>query len=374
MAGVDPPSAARQDPSGGQGLWSCRHSNCHGPAESHLVRMDVDGDEVLFNTAEDRKKVAGPARDRVRSGPATTRNPMLCSTERLASRPMERARTSTSPPNGFLASTSIPAQLEKRRLIVRISVERISGVGPGSTRWTALSIVSWAPSISSIRFRPTVRQSLWDGGGPRPVRPQWHAHEWPNARNCFVTAASLHCHRCPQQSSPLDPLSTEKVIETLQVIVISGARFARGPRIMKHALFSRGGIRSQCVRMHLPGPIQAQRRRPSSPSVTLTTETLTGTVPVGGSDAHNIVLSQAGQLDVTLTAAGPPSTIFMGLGIGTLSGSSCVFLSGATTNVQAGASPQLSGSAVAAGTYCVAVYDIGNEAAPVTYSLTVVHS
>ncbi len=112
----------------------------------------------------------------------------------------------------------------------------------------------------------------------------------------------------------------------------------------------------------------------TSPSVTLTTETLTGTVPVGGSDTHNIVLSQAGQLDVTLTAAGPPATIFMGLGIGTLSGSSCVFLSGATTNVQAGASPQLSGSAVAAGTYCVAVYDIGNQASPVTYSLTVVHS
>ena len=111
-----------------------------------------------------------------------------------------------------------------------------------------------------------------------------------------------------------------------------------------------------------------------SPSVTLTTDTLTGTVPVGGSDAHNIVLSQTGELDVTLTAAGPPSTIFMGLGIGTLSGSGCVFLSGATTNVQAGASPQLSGSAVAAGTYCVAVYDIGNEAAPITYSLTVVHS
>ena len=112
----------------------------------------------------------------------------------------------------------------------------------------------------------------------------------------------------------------------------------------------------------------------TTPSVALTTETITGTVPVGGSDIHNVVLSQTGELDVTLTAAGPPSTIFMGLGIGTVSGSSCVFLSGATTNVQAGTSPQLSGSSVAAGTYCVAVYDIGNQASPVTYSLTVVHS
>jgi pectate lyase len=110
-----------------------------------------------------------------------------------------------------------------------------------------------------------------------------------------------------------------------------------------------------------------------APSVTLTTETVSGTVPVGGSDIHNVVLSQAGELDITLTAAGPPSTIFMGLGIGTLSGSTCVFLSGGTTNVQAGTTPQLSGSSMAAGPYCVEVYDIGNEASPVTYALTVVH-
>jgi hypothetical protein len=111
----------------------------------------------------------------------------------------------------------------------------------------------------------------------------------------------------------------------------------------------------------------------TTPSVTLTTETLTGTVPVAGNDVHNVVLSQTGELDITLTAAGPPSTIFMGLGVGTLSGSTCVFLSGGTTNVQAGTTPQLSGSSIAAGTYCVAVYDIGNQAAPVAYSLTVVH-
>jgi len=42
--------------------------------------------------------------------------------------------------------------------------------------------------------------------------------------------------------------------------------------------------------------------------VTLTTETLTGAVAVGGSDIHNVVLSQTGELDITLTTAGPPST------------------------------------------------------------------
>ena len=83
---------------------------------------------------------------------------------------------------------------------------------------------------------------------------------------------------------------------------------------------------------------------------------------------------QTGEVDITLTAAGPPSTIFMCLGLGTLSGSSCVFLAGDTTRVQASTSPQLSGPSIPAGTYCVAVYDIGNQAAPVTYSVTVVHS
>ena len=111
----------------------------------------------------------------------------------------------------------------------------------------------------------------------------------------------------------------------------------------------------------------------TTPGATLTTETLTGTVPVGGNDVHDIVLSQTGELDITLTAAGPPSTIFMGLGLGTLSGSTCVYLNGGTANVQAGTTPQLSGASVAAGTYCVVVYDIGNEASPVAYSRTVVH-
>jgi hypothetical protein len=111
----------------------------------------------------------------------------------------------------------------------------------------------------------------------------------------------------------------------------------------------------------------------TSPSATLVTDTFTGTVPVGSSDIHTFVLSQAGELDVTLTAAGPPPTIFMGIGVGTLSGTSCVFLSGSTANVQASTTAQLAGSNIAAGTYCVAVYDIGNQAAPVTYALTVVH-
>ena len=111
----------------------------------------------------------------------------------------------------------------------------------------------------------------------------------------------------------------------------------------------------------------------TSPSAALISESVSGIVPVGGSDIHTFAVSQTGQLNVTLTAAAPPATIYMGLGIGTPSGSTCVFLSGGTTSVQAGTSPQLSGSSVAAGTYCVSVYDIGNQASPVTYSVALTH-
>jgi len=104
----------------------------------------------------------------------------------------------------------------------------------------------------------------------------------------------------------------------------------------------------------------------------LTTETFTGSVDVSSSDSHPFTVAQAGEVDITLTAAGPPATIFMGLGIGTPSGASCALIAGGTTNAQAGSAAQLAGTANA-GTYCVAVYDIGNQTAAITYTLTVAH-
>jgi len=79
-------------------------------------------------------------------------------------------------------------------------------------------------------------------------------------------------------------------------------------------------------------------------------------------------------VSVTLVSAGPPSTITMGLGIGNPSSTGvCAFLSGGTTVTQAGTTAQLSGS-LAAGSYCVAVVDVGNAAGPITYTVTVAHT
>ena len=112
---------------------------------------------------------------------------------------------------------------------------------------------------------------------------------------------------------------------------------------------------------------------PTTPAAVAVTETFTGTVAVAGADIHNFTVTQQGTLSVTLTAVGPPSTIFMGLAIGALSGTTCLPISGASVTVQAGTAAQLSGTA-AAGAYCVAVVDIGNQTAPVDYSLTVSHT
>jgi len=92
----------------------------------------------------------------------------------------------------------------------------------------------------------------------------------------------------------------------------------------------------------------------------------------GGSDSHNFNVAQSGgQVNVTLTAAGPPATIFMGVGVGTPSGATCSLIAQSPPS-QAGTATVLSGTAQA-GAYCVTVFDIGNQTAPITYSVTVSH-
>jgi len=108
------------------------------------------------------------------------------------------------------------------------------------------------------------------------------------------------------------------------------------------------------------------------PSAAVTTETFSGTVAIGGKDFHSFTVKQTGEVDLTLTAAGPPPTISMGLGVGTMNGSACSLLPGGSTNTQAGTAVQLAGT-VSAGTLCVQVYDIGNQTAPITYTVTVAH-
>ena len=102
-----------------------------------------------------------------------------------------------------------------------------------------------------------------------------------------------------------------------------------------------------------------------------TVETFTGTVAAGSKDVKSFnVLLTGGTLTVTLTAAGPPSSIAMALGVGNFADSTCTLIT--SVPAQASTAPQLSG-AVSAGAYCVVVADSGAQTGPVTYGVTVTH-
>jgi hypothetical protein len=110
----------------------------------------------------------------------------------------------------------------------------------------------------------------------------------------------------------------------------------------------------------------------TTPTVARTTDTFTGTVAVGGRDFHSFTITATGTVDVTLTAAAPPSTIVMGVNIGIPANSLCPAMAGASTMTAAGASVQLSGIA-SPGLLCVDVHDVGNQSLPVSYTATVTH-
>jgi hypothetical protein len=108
----------------------------------------------------------------------------------------------------------------------------------------------------------------------------------------------------------------------------------------------------------------------TAPSTTRTTDTFSGTVPVGGSVFHSFPVSKTGSTDVDLTAASP--AVVMGLALGTPGDAGCTPLAGASSNVVAGSTPQITGLTTA-GTLCVQIRDVGQQTAPVTYTVTVTH-
>jgi hypothetical protein len=111
---------------------------------------------------------------------------------------------------------------------------------------------------------------------------------------------------------------------------------------------------------------------PTTPTTPKTTDTLTGTVQVKGSDFKPFTVTSAGEVDLTLTAAGPPSTIVMGVGIGTPGAAGCTLIPNASALTAAGTAPQVTGI-MSPGTYCVVVYDVGNQTDAVSWTATVLH-
>ena len=124
---------------------------------------------------------------------------------------------------------------------------------------------------------------------------------------------------------------------------------------------------------------------PATPSTTTTTTTTTVTTPttseifastvsVGGAAFYSFNIAANGTVNVTLNGVGGtgvPSTVQVGLGIGTPAGVDCSTTS--TVTAGAGAGPQLTGT-FGPGLFCVRVYDVGNLAGPAAFRVTIAHS
>jgi hypothetical protein len=104
-----------------------------------------------------------------------------------------------------------------------------------------------------------------------------------------------------------------------------------------------------------------------------TTELFAGRVTVNGSSFYSFSVVENGTVNVTLAevaGSGVPSTVWLGLGIGTPSGEDCSTTS--TVNTAAGSAVHLTGT-FAPGVYCVRVWDIGNLAAVAAFNVTIAH-
>lgn len=118
---------------------------------------------------------------------------------------------------------------------------------------------------------------------------------------------------------------------------------------------------------------------PTSPTTTTpvaaptVTDTFSGTLPVGGFRFYSFTVTENGTVNLTLTSvsgAFVPSTVMLGLGIGTPSGVDCATT--ATVTAAAGSAPQLTGT-FSPGLYCARMYDVGNLFGPATFSMDIAH-
>jgi hypothetical protein len=113
----------------------------------------------------------------------------------------------------------------------------------------------------------------------------------------------------------------------------------------------------------------------TAPTVTTITEpAFTGTVQPQGSVFTGFQVNGAGTVTITLTSAGPPATIFMGVGVGlpgTAANGAATCVLSVQANMQAGQS--LSATATGAVSACASIYDVGNQTAPVDFSISIAH-
>jgi PPOX class probable F420-dependent enzyme len=114
--------------------------NDKGHAQLTMVWMDVDGDEVLFNTAEGRRKTQNLRRDpRIIVSVQDRNDPqahaVFYGTARVTEAGADEHIDKLA--KRFLGADKYPfRQPGEKRLIVRTSVDRIGGFGPKMKPWS----------------------------------------------------------------------------------------------------------------------------------------------------------------------------------------------------------------------------------------------
>lgn len=125
---------------------------------------------------------------------------------------------------------------------------------------------------------------------------------------------------------------------------------------------------------------------PTSPTDTTTTTTTTATaaepvyteewidtLAIGGERFYSFTVTQAGTVNVSLTSVSGqyvPSTVTVGMGLGTPAAESCSTTSSIST--QAGTGPQLTGT-YNPGVYCVIIRDVGNLFSAARFAITIAY-
>jgi PPOX class probable F420-dependent enzyme len=114
--------------------------NAQGNPELTMVWIDVEGDEVLFNTAEGRRKPGNIRRDpRVIVSVQDRNNPQAYAVFHGKGRVTDAGADEhiDKLAKRFLGADKYPfRQPGEKRLIVRIGVDRISGMAPNYQAWS----------------------------------------------------------------------------------------------------------------------------------------------------------------------------------------------------------------------------------------------
>jgi PPOX class probable F420-dependent enzyme len=114
--------------------------NAQGSQQVTMVWMDVDGDEVLFNTAEGRKKLQNVRRDpRITVSVQDRNNPQAYAVFHGKARVTEAGADDQIDKlaKRFLNVDKYPFRRPgEKRLIIRISVDRLAGFGPKMQPWS----------------------------------------------------------------------------------------------------------------------------------------------------------------------------------------------------------------------------------------------